>query len=305
MYNAEDDIERTIVPRLMAMGADLKNIVLYDESSFREYENGEMLKRSFDMTKDLPILATMLSKYDDVAVLICDPITGIWGGKDINRDREVVKVLEKLKVLCERKRLTFLGISHTNKRSDVSALEKVLGSSSITGKCRSAHYISQDPESDGEHDYVMAWAKGNLSGNKGGIKFSTVGVEMEFEGKKNSYPKVVWGEQTKDTADDVLAQKREKREAKDRKLEAAKVLIGLLLVGGPQKSYEVYNRGKDENIGKGTMERAADEMTKEKQILRKQKDRNWWMLLPEHLAEFEAKPVVENPHIPDYEEVFS
>jgi putative DNA primase/helicase len=288
MYNAEDDIKRTVIPRLMVAKANLKNIRLLDHTSFRTYDptgkDGE--KHSLDLTRDMPILSSMLVEDEDIVLCIADPITGIWGGKNVNHDQEVVKVLEKLKELCEKRKLTFIGVSHVNKRSDVDALQSVLGGSSMTAKARAMYMFSQDPDSDDHHDHVMVWSKGNLSDDRTGLKLRTVGVEMTFDGVTESYPKIVWGEITGDAADDVNAKRREKQNAKDSKREAAKEFIKSLLVEKPMMSFKVYNACEAAKFAESTYKKAAEDLSNDKQIVRKQRDSKWWMMLPEQLPDF-------------------
>ena len=99
IYNAEDSVEETIVPRLMAHRANLSNITLLDEKSFRDFTGTEVTKRSFDLTQDIPLMAEAIKQNPDITLLVVDPITGVFGGKDVNKDKEVVKVLENLKAL--------------------------------------------------------------------------------------------------------------------------------------------------------------------------------------------------------------
>ena len=287
LYNAEDDVKRTVIPRLIAAEADLNNIEILDEKSFRELTGeGAVIKRSIDLSRDIPILGHMLNHQEGFAVLICDPITGIWGSKDVNKDKEIVGILEKLKQLCEKRRITFIGVSHTNKRSDVSALEKILGSSSISGKARSAWFFSQDPESDDKHDHKMVWAKGNLSEKKDGMNFRTVPVTLTFKGKEGSYPKIHWLETTETDANDVMAMSREKRGAKDGKRTAAKQFIKTMLAAGPMKSFDIYEMAKGAGMQSETVKKAAQDLTEERTIIRRQKGGNWWMLLPQHADQF-------------------
>src|ERR1019366_3397636 len=52
-------------------------------------------------------------------------------------------------------------------------------------------------------------------------------------------------------------------------------------------SSDVYTALEKQGYSSETAKRAAGELTTEKEILRKQKGQRWYMLLPEHLYEFE------------------
>jgi AAA domain len=243
IYNAEDDLDRTVIPRLIAAKADMDNIILLDHSSFRTYDptGKEGSKHSLDLTADLPKLSAFCATEKDIALVIADPITGIFGGKNVNHDKEVVKVLENLKLFCEKRNVTFIGISHTNKRTDVVALQSMLGGSSMPAKARAMYQFDRDPDSDDKHDHVMAFSKNNLSDNKRSMRLRTAGMDMTLpddDGKMvtEAYPYIVWGETTEDDADAIAAKKKEKRERKDTKLSVAKDMILALIAEKPMMS---------------------------------------------------------------------
>ena len=178
MYCAEDSLSRIVVPRLLAAGADLDMIQLLDNKSFRTFsKNGTKVKRCIAMDEDMQALTTLLGKNPDIAMIVCDPITGIWGEKNVNHDKEIRPVLNNLMELCEKHNLTFLGVAHTNKRgNDADAIDKIQGGSSMAGAARAAFLFSRDPDSDDRHDHVMTNVKVNYTDEWNGLKFRTVGA---------------------------------------------------------------------------------------------------------------------------------
>lgn len=129
MYCPEDSLSKVVVPRLIAAGANLKMITLLDNKSFRTYcPDGTKIRRCLSLDEDLPALLTLLGKHPDIALMVCDPITGIWGEKNVNHDKEIRPVLNNLIELCEKRNITFLGVAHTNKRgNDANAIDKIQG----------------------------------------------------------------------------------------------------------------------------------------------------------------------------------
>src|ERR1019366_9206568 len=119
MYCPEDSISRVVVPRLIAAGTNLSKIDLLDNHSFRTYcPDGTKIKRCLAMDEDIPALLTLLGKHPDIALIECDPITGIWGDTNVNHNKEIWPVVAGLMELCEKRNLTFLGVAHTNKRGN-------------------------------------------------------------------------------------------------------------------------------------------------------------------------------------------
>lgn len=163
MFCGEDDLKKTVVPRLLAAGADLKNIRFLDSRSFRGMV-GDVVERgrAIDLDQDMETLMGVLKANPDIKLMVADPITGIFGAKQITKDQEVNPILEELVDLCKESGLVFLGVCHTPKRQTNSATEKIAGGSSVAGKCRAAFMLSHDPDSDGKHDHVMTMIKGNL-----------------------------------------------------------------------------------------------------------------------------------------------
>jgi putative DNA primase/helicase len=99
----EDDLEKTVVPRLIAAGADLRNIDFIDDKSFRE-KIGDILsqKRAIDLDQDMETLLEVIKANKEYKLMICDPITGIFGAKSINKDQEVHPILQSLATCAKR-----------------------------------------------------------------------------------------------------------------------------------------------------------------------------------------------------------
>jgi RecA-family ATPase len=294
MYCGEDDIKRTVIPRLMAAGANLANIELLDNQSFEVYdrEYTRIDRREIDLSQDCPMLNHIVAKYPDVSLLIIDPTTGVYGSKNTNHDKDMRPVMNQLRDVCEKRNLTLVGVTHTNKRGDAAAIDQIQGASSIAGACRAAWLFTRDPESDDEHAHMMTCIKSNLSDKHDGLKLLTVAREVNSEVGK--HPMIVWGDGTKMQADDANQAIKEKRETKGGKREVVRLAITAMLADGPKLSMDVYAALEKQGHSSDTAKRAADDLTQEREILRRKKGERWYMVLPEHLYEFEqpAKPEV-------------
>jgi putative DNA primase/helicase len=287
MYAGEDDIKRTVIPRLMAAGANLANIELLDNQSFEVYdkEYNRIDRREINLAADIKIISELVKAHPEITLLIIDPITGVFGSANTNHDKEMRPIMNDLKDMLELRGLTLIGIAHTNKRSDAAAIDQIQGCSSMSGAARAAWLFTRDPESDDEHAHVMTYIKVNQAEKHDGLRLLTAPVEVNKELGK--HPMIVWGDGTKATADETNQALKEKRETKGGKREAAKLAILATISNGAMLSWDVYAKLKELGHSDETAERAAGELTDEKQILRRKKGGRWYMVLPEHLYEFE------------------
>ena len=296
MYCGEDDLHRTVVPRLMAAGANLDNITLLDNSSFEVYDRewNRVDRRSIDLSQDCKTVSHLIHDNPDIALLILDPTTGVYGNRNTNHDKDMRPIMNELRDMCEKPGLTIIGITHTNKRGEAAAIDQIQGASSIAGAARAAWLFTRDSESDDEHAHVMTCIKSNLSDNHDGLKLLTKAVEVSPE--VGSHPMIVWGESTKMQADEANQALREKRETKGGKRNAAKMAILAFLADGAKPSdgtNGVYETMKRQGFSEETTKRAAGELTNEKQIYRRQKGKKWFMVPAELVYEFDTQKELE------------
>jgi hypothetical protein len=259
MYCPEDSLSRVVVPRLIAAGADLDRITILDNKSFKRITGEKKTSRSIAMDKDIPLLSHLIKKFPDIALIVCDPITGIWGSKKTNIDDEMRQITNQLIELCELRNITFLGVAHTNKRTEASAIHQIQGCSSIAGCAKAAFMFSHDPDSEDKHDHLMTLIKGNYTGVDSGLKFKSVGTEITSSGETIETVKLEFGMVTDMTADDVLDKQKDKSRDENKKLkkiEQAKELILGQLRGGPKLARDMYELGLKEGISDETMKNA-------------------------------------------------
>lgn len=84
MFSAEDDPEDTIVPRLLAAGADVSRVRIVEAA---KDANGERL---FDLQHDLNALEREIERFGNVNLVTFDPISSYLGSKiDGNSNNDV------------------------------------------------------------------------------------------------------------------------------------------------------------------------------------------------------------------------
>ena len=98
ILSAEDGEADTIVPRLVAAGADLKKVHLF--SALRKEDGAG--SRSFDLQQDLHHLERQIEIIGAVGLIVIDPISSYLGRVDSHKNAEVRGVLEPIGELAER-----------------------------------------------------------------------------------------------------------------------------------------------------------------------------------------------------------
>jgi putative DNA primase/helicase len=145
ILSAEDGIDDTLVPRLIAAGADRERVHIIEAT--RE-EDGK--KRTFNLQADLDLLEREITRIGDVALVIVDPISSYLGGKvDSHKNAETRAVLTPFGELAERLRVAVLTITHLNKAgggASIKALYRVIGTIAFTAAPRAVFLVIEDPE---------------------------------------------------------------------------------------------------------------------------------------------------------------
>lgn len=172
LIGEEDSVSHTIKPRLIKMGADMKNIHVWTE-----VEVGERIER-FNLVDHLDVLEHLLTKNPTIKLVVLDTIEPFMGNTNTHRNSEVRKVLDPISALADRTGVAIIGITHLNKASkeNRAAMDRVMGSVGYTGGARAVWLLAKDED---DKDLVkMVLVKTNVMGDPGGIayKIYQVGV---------------------------------------------------------------------------------------------------------------------------------
>lgn len=148
LLTAEDDINDTIVPRLVSAGADLDRVEIV--KMVRQDDNPD---RMFSLVTDLPLLRRKIAEVGDVKLLQIDPITAYLGnsnGKwDSYRTTDVRAVLSPVVEFAAELNVAIVGIMHFNKKTDVNhALLRISDSLAFGATARHVYAVVDDEEND-------------------------------------------------------------------------------------------------------------------------------------------------------------
>ena len=114
ILSAEDDAADTIIPRLMAAGADRSKVHILEAVCKKDAEG----HRTFNLQLDLPALENKIAELGDVLLAaIIDPITSYLGKVDSHKNAELRSVLEPLGKMAARLHVTIIANTHLSKAS--------------------------------------------------------------------------------------------------------------------------------------------------------------------------------------------
>lgn len=136
----EDAWEQTIVPRLVAAGADLERVWRVDAEVPDGYTTGVSLPTDMgDLER--------LCRAEDVALILLDPLMGAVDRElDTHKDAEVRRALEPISRLAHDAQLAVLGLIHQNKSTSGDLLTRLMGSRAFSAVARAVLVtVEEDP----------------------------------------------------------------------------------------------------------------------------------------------------------------
>ncbi|WP_233862869.1 AAA family ATPase [Paraburkholderia adhaesiva] len=219
IWTGEDGLADTLVPRLMAAGADLERVrfiesVIDDEGRIAP----------FDPSRDVPILSEKLAEIGGARLLIVDPIISAVRG-DSHKAGDVRISLQPLLDLAAAHNCALLGITHFSKGSKGAATnDRLIGSQAFGASARVILIAGKD-ETSGRRVFMKS--KANITEDSGGFEYA---VEVLDIGDLTSSC-VRWGEPLTGSASDILreieADVEEQAEEADQasKLEQARCML--------------------------------------------------------------------------------
>jgi putative DNA primase/helicase len=269
IWSGEDSPADTLVPRLMAAGADLSKVHFVGETT----ANYEL--RSFDPATDMQPLMIKAASITDLALLIIDPIVNAVAG-DSHKNGEVRRALQPVVEFGEKLNCAVLGITHFSKGGQgKDPLERVTGSLAFGALARIVLATAKIVDGD-KTKRIVCRAKSNIGIDTGGFEYDLQEKEVDA-GIFSSY--VLWGEAVEGSAIELLAEpdNRETGENGSALDEAIEFLQDLLADGElSQKQIEIDAKGA--GLSMATIKRAKKclNIRSKKSLL----DKGWYWLLP-------------------------
>ena len=252
IWSGEDSPADTLVPRLMAAGADLSKVHFVGDTT----SNDEL--RGFDPATDMQPLMIKAASIPDLALLIIDPIVNAVAG-DSHKNGEVRRALQPVVDFGETLNCAVLGITHFSKGGQgKDPLERVTGSLAFGALARIVLATAKIIEGD-TTKRIVCRAKSNIGIDTGGFEYDLQQREVDT-GIFSSY--ALWGDAVEGSARELLAEpdNRETGENGNSALDDAKDFLWELLADGEMAQKEIEADAKGASHSWRTVERAKKEL---------------------------------------------
>lgn len=273
IWSGEDDPADTLLPRLIASGADRTRCYFVSGTRI----DGEV--EPFDPARDMAALEEQALAIGGIKLLIVDPVVSAVAG-DSHKNTEVRRALQPLVDLGSRLDAAVLGISHFSKGGAGSdPASRVVGSIAFTAVARVVLVAAKVKAEDGEQDQdrrILARGKSNIGPDDGGFEYAIEQAEP-LPGIHASY--VTWGKSVAGSARDLLTEPTEQESASDSKsaVDAAAAFLLEALADGLTPTKTVQAEAKDAGVSWASCKRAADNL---RVVKRKGDGGLWYWKLP-------------------------
>jgi hypothetical protein len=274
----EDSWEHTIVPRLIAAGADLEQVYKVEvEQVEANLEGG--IRVELSMPVDCDLLGIGIKEHE-AAMVAFDPLMSAVDRKvDTYNDREMRTVLEPLARLADHTGCMVVGLGHFNKSASDDPLNLITGSRAFTAVVRAVLAAARDPEASDE-TYILSQVKNNLG--RLNLPNLTYVVNEAIVGTPEGDATVgrlhFTGESEKSVRD-ILADAGQPSDRTER-AECVEWLKSELVT--PQRSRDIEQGAKAQGFSVRTLKRARSKLgVKAEHVAIGAKGRfEWWLSLP-------------------------
>lgn len=196
----EDSKEHTVVPRLIAAGADLRR-VMFPKVRIPDPETGETFYGGLDLPGDYPILKQFIQQAN-VGLVILDAAKSVMSSKlKGNDDLDIRRFLEPMSTLAQDTESTFVCLVHFSaKKGSADTGNLIMGSSAWQQVARSVVAVAQDKDAG----TVKAWnSKANLAPRTLTMEAQIVSETVHYDGQPDiTSSRVNWlGECAEDGSD--------------------------------------------------------------------------------------------------------
>lgn len=248
----EDSWEHTIVPRLMAAGADLHLVYRAEVHTY-----GDEFVTGLSLPRDLARLEQAVEEVG-AALILLDPLLSRLDAKlDTHKDAEVRQALEPLVSIANRTGAAILGLIHLNKSLSTDPLTMLMGSRAFAAVARAVLFCMVDPEDEATR--VLGQPKNNLG--RTDLPTLTFRIASAHVADTDEGPiwtgRVDWLEETPRSLAEVLEAASEGAENRTATQEAADWLTDWLTSqGGVDESASIKREGSKAGHSPDSLKRA-------------------------------------------------
>lgn len=244
ILSAEDDAQDTIVPRLMAAGANINRCFVID--AVTKTTRGKITERQFDLTKDIVRLENAIESMGDVKLIIIDPISAYMGKTDSHNNEAVRGMLTPISALAIKHQVAVLLVTHLNKSKDPNPMARVIGSIGLVAAARAGYIVQKDAEQP-EKRYFLP-IKNNVGNDKDGFSFE---IEAYTIDETISTSRVRWHP-------DLVIAKKILQPEPETQTNGAKAYLENLLSEGFLPAQQIFDLAEGMGYSKSSIQRAAN-----------------------------------------------
>ena len=252
IWSAEDDLADTLVPRLIAAGADMKNIKAVIGCPKTD-KNGKKVVKPFNPATDMEELSKGMEQFFNVGIIIIDPITSAVSG-DGHNNTDVRKGLQPLVDLGLKHNVAILGISHFTKgTAGRDPTERVTGSVAFGALARMVFVAAKrEDEADGG-SHMFARSKSNIAPCRGGFAYDLIQCNLLPWNIEASL--IQWGTKLEEGAKEMLARAEnvDKEETDDTKTNTAIHFLKTVFRNGPISTNDLNQKAAEQGLKSRTL----------------------------------------------------
>ena len=283
IYSGEDDPADTLLPRLLAAGADRTKCLFVGGSRI----GGEV--QPFDPARDMARLLSAVKQKGDIRLVVVDPVVSAVTG-DSHKNTEVRRALQPLVDLAAACDCALLGITHFSKGGQGSdPSQRVIGSVAFTAVARVVMVAAKVKSEDGQDTRILARSKSNVGPDDGGFQYHLEQVEVDaFPGIEAT--RIAWGKSVDGNASQLLTDPNEAGEEVSDSSDACDILKAELSTGIPTSADVACKPLRDAGFTKKQIWAASKKLN----VIRKKggMKEGWLWRLP---GPFEVAFTVETP----------
>ncbi|HEX3151395.1 MAG TPA: AAA family ATPase [Gemmataceae bacterium] len=246
IVQAEDGTASTLVPRLLAAGADLNHIFVLPDA----------VTRLLRLPRNLPTLERAIQSTRAELVIIDPLVAFLSRAICTGSDQMMRRVLGRMGAMANRTGTAILMVRHLNKKSGQRALYRGGGSIGIVGVARSALLAAEHPAGDGRK--VLATLKTNLGPAPRALTYRIVGTE-------SGSAIIEWLEAIDLTADEALSPDDEPKS--ELAIVVASEWLVAALKDGPRPATEVIAAALAADISERTLQRAKEQVRVDSKLI--------------------------------------
>jgi hypothetical protein len=202
----EDAWAETIVPRLIAAGADLTRV-------YRIEVETNVGLAELSLPADIVAVGQAADDYD-VALLVLDPLMSrLSSSLDTHRDAEVRQALEPLTKMCFDHGLSAIGLMHFNKSGSDDPMNALMASRAFSAVARSVSTVVKDPDDESDTRRFFGTPKNNLGPtNLPLLSFTVENAVVPTEDGDAHVGRIRFGEEVNESITEVLRRSEDGRD---------------------------------------------------------------------------------------------